>query len=310
MKKTWMFLCGLVLSVSLTGCTSFLVNSTKPVMATMIIKPAFSVFLQEEDLDLAKSAIGGQIKLAEIMRQNMQDDNDLNLLLCQGFASFGQMFEPERDMLKFKGDDASEKAAKTMTSRIRRYAIRGRAFCFEILEKRFKGFTEAALKGTADFNKLLSDAKAEDVPFLFWLGYAWGYAVINGLTEPELVAQIPQIKAIMERVVQLKEDYFYGAGHLFLGTLYAQSKMFGGDLKKSEMHFDKAEQFSQKKLLLLYYFKARFFAGQKNDTAGCRKLLKSVQDAPLSIAPKLKLVNQLAKKQAGVAQKHIDDFCP
>jgi len=310
MKRSGVLLWVIGLGWMMTGCTSFLVNSTKPVMATMIIKPAFKTFLQEEDLELAKSAIGGQIKLAEIMRENMPEDPDLALLLCQGFASYGQLFEADRDLLKFKGDEKSDKEAKAMTSRIRRYAIRGRAFCLEILEKRFKGFTEAALKGSAGFNKILEQARVDDVPFLFWLGYAWGYAVINGLTEPELVAQIPQIKAVMERVVQLKEDYFHGAGHLFLGTLYAQSKMFGGDLTKAETHFDKAEQFSQKKMLLLYYFKARFFSGQKNDTAGCKKMIKDIQSTDLSIAPDLKLVNQLAKKQAEVAQKHIDEFCP
>jgi hypothetical protein len=276
----------------------------------MMFKPAFEVFLQEEDLDLAKSAIGGQIKLAEIMRKNMTDDNDLDLLLCQGFASYGQLFEPDRDLLRFKGDDASDKAAKALTERIRRYAIRGRAYCLLILERRYKGFQEAALKGEKAFTETLARMTKEDVPHLFWLGYAWGYAVINGLTEPTLVAQIPQIKAIMERVVELEGSYFYGAGHLFLGTLYAQSKMFGGDLDKSQKHFAEAEKFSENKLLLLKYFKARFFAGQKNDTKGCKALVKEIHEASLSIAPNLALVNQLAKRQAAIAQQYIDDFCP
>lgn len=294
----------------LTGCQGFLINSTKPVMVAIIVKPAFEVFLQEDDLELAMSAVGGQIKLAEILRKNMPNDPHLNLLLCQGFASYGQLFEPGRDAFKYKGDDASDKEAKRITARIRKLALRGQRYCMHVLDRKYPGFAKLAGKNAKAFEELLKKVSKQDVRYLFWLGYAWGYAITNGLTEPELVAQLPQLRMVMERVVQLDETFFHGGAHLFLGTLYSQSKMFGGDLKKAKGHFEKAFTISKKRLLLMHFYKARFYANQTNNTKECKALVKEVLAAPERLAPELMLVNQLAKAQARVAQKYMDDFCP
>ncbi|HAA54258.1 MAG TPA: hypothetical protein DCE42_05860, partial [Myxococcales bacterium] len=275
MKRIVLVLLILSQVLMLSGCTGFVIGMTKPVLREMIAKPAFGVFLQEEDLGLAKDAIGGQIKLVEILLKNMKGDKELLLLLCQGYASYGQLLEVKRNALKLQGTSAASKAAKVLTTRIRSFALRGRSFCFQILEQKYKDFGKKALKGDKSFSELLASIKdPADAKALFWLGYAWGYALINGLTEPDLIAQIPQLKAVMQKVIALDEDFFHGAAHLFLATLYAQPKMYGGDLKKSKTHFDKAFTFSKKKLLLIQLYQAQYYANQKDDTKMCKSLLE------------------------------------
>ncbi len=310
MKRLFFFLLSILMMSSLSGCTSMLVNSTKPVMTEMIVKPAFETFMTEDDIDLARTAIGGQIKLAEILHKSMKDDPEVNLLLCQGFGSFGQLLEPIRDEIKAKGTDESDEKAAALTARIRRLALRGRKYCFAILDKKYEGFSKAALKGSPKFNEILAKVSKDDVRYLFWLGYVWGFALVNGLTEPDMLAQIPQLKAIMEKSIELDSGFFYGAAHLSLGTLYAQSKMYGGDLKKSKKHFELAYKYSQRKMLLVHLYQARFYSNQTNNTKQCKALLNEILKQPKDLSKQLMLVNQIAKLQAKQALKNVDDFCP
>ena len=87
-----------------------------------------------------------------------------------------------------------------------------------------------------DFEKSLSVFSKQDVPHLFWAGYNWGNLVNLSKDDPETVADVSKAEALMRKVVDLDENYFYGGAHLFLGVFYgSRPQLLGGDFKKSKL---------------------------------------------------------------------------
>lgn len=312
---------GLLCLVLIThaSCTGTVINMTKPVMLKLLVNPAFDTFLQEEDIELAHQAIGGQLKLVEILVKNIQKD-ELRLVLCQGFTSYGMLMEPKLNKLKYDSQQAKDQAEKTqietkikrLETRIRAFGLRGRKHCFDILELRYPGFVKSAELGKKDYTNFLKKMSKRDVSVLFWAGFGWGYAILNGMTETTLIAQIPQLKQMMQRVIELEPSFFYGGGHLFLATLFSQSPTLGGDVKKAKMHFDAAYRFSNNKLLLVHYYQARFYAQVAGDAGEkmCKTLLKKIAGTSKRIHPKITMINVLAKELSRVASLDTDEFCP
>lgn len=319
MKRKWLLrVCVLTLFLS-TGCTSAVIGMTKPVMVTLLINPAFDVFLEEEDLNVAYQAIGGQLKLVEILTKNIKKE-ELKLLLCQGFTSLGLLQEPTLNKMKLAAQQASSLKQKkqmdaeiaVLQKRIRKLALRGRSHCFDILEQKYPGFTKAATLGQADYGKRLTKIEKKDVKILFWAGFGWGYAILNGMTETTLIAQIPQLKQMMQRVVALDPGHFYGSGHLFLATLYAQSPTLGGDVKLAKKHFDLAYKYADRKSLLINYYQARFYTQQVGDSGEkmCKELLQQINKSSTDLNPKIRMVNVLAKELGAIALRDTSEFCP
>lgn len=322
-KRTLMMVwLGLLCWLPLLQGGSCIENLTRDKMVDMLVKPAFNTFLQEDDLGVAWQSIGGQLKLIEILLSKDQSParrDHFQMLLCQGFASYALLMEPGLARLKLAAQNAKtmdekkviDAQAERLQTRMRRLALRGRDHCFEILERKQKGFSDAAKLGKPLYTEWLQkNAKVSDVPTLFWAGFGWGYALINGLEDTNLTAQIPQIKKLMQRIVDLDAAYFFGGGHIFLATLFSQSKMLGGDLKKAKENFDKAYEKSDKSALIVHYYQAKFYMQQTNNTAGCKKLLKEVTTVKIKNKPQLNLMNAWSRAMARVALMGADDFCP
>ncbi len=306
----------LLSAISIQGCTGMAINMTKPVLTKMLIEPAMEVILREDDLPLALQSIGGQLKLTEILLKSMPEDK-VRLMVCQGFSSYALLQEPKIRKLQFRAENTDdekereelEKEVAKEQKRLKKFALRGRDRCLEILEGRYPGFRKAALSGEK-FKEYLKKLNKKDVDALFWAGFGWGYAIINDLEDSVLIAQIPQLRQLMHRVVELDDSYFYGGAHVFLGSLYSQSPTFGGDLKKAQEHFDRAEQITEKKSLLVHYYKAKFFAQQKADTQLCQKLLRQIHQTPVNVKPEINLLNAWAKEMGAIALKNQEEFCP
>jgi hypothetical protein len=93
---------------------------------------------------------------------------------------------------------------------------------------------------------MLQDNKADGH---FWLGANYG-----GSAEMSILASlssIQDIRAQMEKVIQLDESYQGGSAYLGLGELYLKApKVFGGDSKKAVEYLEKGLRFGSDNALL------------------------------------------------------------
>ena len=147
----------------------------------------------------------------------------------------------------------------------------------------------------------------DDVEVLFLLSAAWGLAISNALT-PELVADLPAVRALLARALELDEDYERGSLHSALITIEALPPEMGGSAEKAREHFDRAVELSNG--LDAAPFVA--FAVGVLVPAENRAEFQQRLDQALAIDPNedtsLRLLNLVSQKKARMLLDHIDDL--
>ena len=160
-----------------------------------------------------------------------------------------------------------------------------------------------ALEGTTDdFIKIMPAFNENDVELLFWTAFAWGSYVNLNRTSPYAVADLPKVKIMMERVVELNDKYFYGLPHLFMIVYYSMPPMFGGNLERAKEEYDKTIQISGDKFVLADFYMAKYYAVQAQDKELFIKLLDKIENAPDDVI-KEKLFTQVAKKKSAILRE-------
>ena len=260
----------------------------------------------ETDAQFAEEALPGNLKMMETFLEVDPENEDLLFLCAKGYASYVFLFIEDRIEVAALSDELEWK--EVLAARGRSMYDRARGFSFRLLD--WPELKEAALGGTlADFEKVLKDADGDHVESLFWLGYAWAGLINLSKDNPDTVAQLPKVSAIMARVEQLDERYFFAGPHLVLGAIAAfLPPALGGKPEVAKLHLEKALGFTEGKFLLVQYMMARFYAVQVQDHALFRKLMQQVLDAPADINRPANLPNAMAKRRARRWLNRMDDL--
>ena len=169
-----------------------------------------SVFSSDDDPELVKAAVPFSLKLMESLLEELPKHEGLLLAASSGFVQYAFAFvEIEADEVEaFDFAKASQMRARAVRLylRARDYGIRG-------LEVRHKGL-EKGLR--ADPRSALSSAKAADVSFLYWTAASWASAIALSIDNPDLLAELYLVEALIDRALELDESYDSGAIHSFL----------------------------------------------------------------------------------------------
>jgi hypothetical protein len=293
-----MLLTTLALTLGACSLRTMAVNQT-----VGILKDSLPAFEQEWDYELVEKSLPANIKTVEGFLISAPNNVDLLLMLSRAYSAYAMVLledrmEREKALADASDDDEAPEAdrqrlrAREMYSRAHRYALRA-------LDQRKEGFTKAFKKGRDALKKALASCDKDDIPALFWAGMPLASAVNIGRDDVALIAKLPQLKALMLRVVELDEGYYYGGAHLVLGGLYGGvGKMLGGDATKAKKHFARALALTKRRFLLVQTMYARTLAVQLQDKKLFRSLLQEVLTAKLSILPEQRLANVAAKRKA------------
>jgi hypothetical protein len=272
------FFLGILLFVA-SGCIQTIAVSTVGGM----VDQGFSAFTEDDDLAFVETALPANLKLLEVMLKTSPDNERLLRLASEGYSSYA---------LGFLED--------TNATRARAFYLRGKEYGLRLLKQHAAVAT--ALDGSAeDLKAALAKLGKDDVPAVFWTGFAWGSYIWLSLTEPDAIADLGRAEALMSFVAERDPGFYYGGAHMFLGTLYgSRPKMFGGNIELAKKHFERAEQLNGGKFLMGYVYEARSVAVQTQDEALFDSLLTKVNTASLEILPEFRLGNAIAKKKAAL----------
>jgi hypothetical protein len=188
------------------------------------------------------------------------------------------------------------------------YAI-GRDYGRRALDRR-KTLSRALTSGRQEaLERALDRLDKDDVPAVLWTSAAWaGWASLS-LDQPEAVADLPSIEALLARVVELDEGYLYGLPHLLLGAFHAaRPPLLGGDAERAHNHFVKAAEVGEGKLLLVPVFEARYYARALLDAELFERLLNEALDQSVDIAPDIRLLNAVAHEKARLLLASKDEL--
>jgi len=140
------------------------------------------------------------------------------------------------------------------------------------------------MRDKGKYHEVIGVVGIEGLPAMYWYASALGkWARASGFGV--LVGQKDNIKATMDRALELDPEFYHGGPHRYFGSFYAIAPAFaGGDPVKSQEHYDKsleiAPYFVGTKVLM-----AENLARKLDDEDMFKRLLQEVIDADISTVP-------------------------
>ena len=218
---------------SASGCS--LRKMAVKTLADALTGSTSTTFTSDEDPELVRDALPFALKTIEGLLAEIPDHPGLLLSACQGFVLYGAGFvELEADRLEVE----SYRRAQRQRERALKLYLRARGYCFRALDLAYPGASQALVRAPAD---ALVDARREDVRLFYWTAAAWGSAIAGGLDRPELVADLPAVRALLERAMELDAGYDRGALHDAMMLLeFAEVSSGAGSIERAREHYEKA----------------------------------------------------------------------
>jgi hypothetical protein len=245
---------------------------------------------KQSDLRVIREGMPAYLMLIDGMVEALPGNARLLITAAQAYASFASAFV----------EDADKEYARTLYEKAKKYALRA-------LELR--GLKNPVLKPFDAFEKALIRLDRGDVPYMFWTATCWGSWIRLSLGSMAALAELPRVEALMKRVLDLDEQFYFGGPHLFMGIWFAsRPKMAGGDLTRARQHFQKALEFSQGKFLMTQVYYADQYARKTFDKKLFVATLQTVLETPADIIPQLTLLNTVAHEKAKELLEQVDSY--
>jgi predicted anti-sigma-YlaC factor YlaD len=196
----------LVLTALSAGCVrKFAINRLGDALAS-----SGTTFSSDDDPDLIREATPFSLKLIESLLAETPRHRGLLFAASSNFTQYTYAFVHE------DADEAEEQdldKALALRARARRLYLRARNYGLRGLEVRYPDFGKAI---RANPQAAVALTKPSDVPLLYWTAASWGLAISVSKDQPDLIADQPQVEALIDRALELDEDYDFGAIHGFL----------------------------------------------------------------------------------------------
>lgn len=236
---------------------------------------------RESDLELARSAIPANLKLMEGLIEEDPKNVALRVYAAQGFYGYAfgfvELEDPARALALYRrGYEHGREALRQLGLSL-----------------------DLGLSSPDEIRAATADLGPGAVPALFWTASNWAKRIDLQRTEPGLIAQLSGTAALMERVLELDERFYFGGPHLFFGIYYgSRAPMLGGDFGLAETHFAAANRVNDDRLLIVDVLYAEYFARQRLDQAAFQARIRRVREAPDGLMPEMELANRIAKERA------------
>jgi predicted anti-sigma-YlaC factor YlaD len=290
----------LLMALVTSGCSIRRMALTE--LAGTLSGGAAGVFASDDDPELIRAAVPFSLKTMEALLFELPEDEPLLLSTCSGFAQYAYAF-PATDAERVEDESYAE--AEALRVRARKLVLRGRDYCLRALELRLPGVEERLL---SDPGSALEGATPDDVPLLYWSAAAWGGALSYGLDQPDLVADLPAVRALFDRALALDEAWGDGAIHGALISLEALPEIMGGSPERARRHFERAVALSGGTSAGPYVSYAHAIARPAGDRAGFVALMEDALAEDLENDPDQRLANEIAQRRARFGLERVDDW--
>jgi len=270
---------------------------------TAILVKATPTYDRETDLELAEQAIVNNLKMLEGLLEITPNNSDLLLLTSSSFTRYAFGFIEENIDIADERNDFEEK--DRLVARAVDFYERGRIYGLKLIAQSRKKFPAILEQDLEQLSSELKHFKKKHVPALFWTAYAWGSIINLQQDEPSRLVELPEVELMMQRVMELDENYFFGGVHLFYGAYYARPT---GDLAKAKQHLQRAIEINNGKYLMANLLLAKYYAIPVQNRELFEQILQDIISAPPDLFPEQRLANELAKRRAERLLKRSDEL--
>lgn len=252
-----------------------------------------TTFSSDDDPELVRAAVPFSLKLMESLLAESPRHRGLLFATTSGFTQYAYAFvQQEADEL----EDQDLAAAEAMRARAKRLYLRARDYGLRGLDAAHRGFA-AGLRARPQ--EAVRVARKADVPMLYWTAASWGAAIGLSKDDPHLIAEIPQMEALIDRALVLDEAFDRGAIHSLLITYeMARSGQPGDPAGRSRQHFERALALSSGRLAGPLVSFAEAVCVQKQDWKEFESLLEQALAIDPDAHPESRLLNLVMQRRA------------
>lgn len=256
---------------------------------------------------IALAAIPGMILQLETLRLTLPEDRRVTGVLMKAYVTYGYgWLEEDLEAAQQEGDFARQ---APLLARLRRVYRRVKDLGLGALRRRDDGLDAARFRLPAWEAYLERKCRSPaDAELLLWTGYGWISEIRAAADVPELVLELPQARALVERSVELRPAYAHYAGTLLLAALdAARPAALGGNPARARSRFEQVLRQTGRKVFAVHYAYAKSYAVQMQDRALFVELLREVVEGgdPLRGA---RLSNRIAQRRSMRLLSRVDEL--
>jgi predicted anti-sigma-YlaC factor YlaD len=280
-----------LLAVVATGCSvqRFAVNRLGDALAG-----TGGTFAADNDPELVREAVPFSLKLMESLLAESPDHRGLLLASCRSFTQYGYAFvQQDADELEVTDLARSQELklrARNLYLRARDYGLRG-------LETRYRNFTKDLRRDPVGTVKRVT--RQDDVPLLYWTAASWGAAISLAKNNPDLVADLNLVEALIDRAAALDADYDCGAIHGFLINYeLARPGAARGADERAKRHFDRVVELTGGQSAGPFVTYAEAVTVARQNRAEFESLLNRALAVNVEARPEWRLQNMVLQRRA------------
>lgn len=269
------YLLPIFLVFSLTACPGRVMNSA----AKSVAEGLNRAIINQNDVVTVRDGLPSYLLVVDGLIESNPENIDLLMAGARLYSLYASSFVSD-------------------PARARLMATRGHQYGQRLLCMELDDLCDAATESFDEFMVELRDTDDDNVPVLYSVASAWASLIQANTGDWNSIADLPKVKAMMERVVKLNESYDHGNAHLYLGVLATQLPPdLGGRPDEGRDHFERAILLSERHNLIAQVLYARQYARLVFDRELHDRLLNEVMNAPADVYG-LTLSNTLAKQEA------------
>ena len=274
----------IVVLLSLCGCSIVIGSATQQLAADLS-----TAVLNQSDPETVREGLPAYLLLIDGLIEGQPESEPLLLTGAKLYGAYATAFVESQERARLLSDRAHEYGRRALCHR------------------------DAALCAAIDqpfetFELRLTKTDEDDVPALYGFAAAWATRLQVSSGDWGAIAELPRIRAMMLRVVELDEGHDHGGAHAYLGVLSSQlPPALGGKPEEARRHFERALELSLGRDLMVKVLYARWYARLVFDRPLHDRLLTEVIEAKPD-APGLTLSNTMARSQAQALLADADDY--
>lgn len=272
-----------IMMLSLTACGQLISNAKKE-----FAEDLSATMLEYDDPITVSQAVPAYLLLVSSMIRG--DENNIGLLISGSrlYGSYASVFAEDDEQKR-------SLAAKSFDYASRAVCLQKPVTC----DARSKPYTE--------FEHMLKQLDKTDAPALFAYGSAWAGLVQVNSADWNAIADLPRVKASIQRVLELDETIDNGDAHLYMGVMQSfLPPAMGGKPDVARRHFERALEISNRSNLFAMVLYAEKYARLMFDRDLHDGLLNEVLNA--SPDKSQMLINTIAKSRAMQLLESANDY--
>ncbi len=299
MAAARLLLVSLLVLASLPGC-SIKRYALKSVANSLTRGP--DVFGTDDDPELVRDALPFGLKTMESLLAALPEHEGLLVTLCKGYTQYAYAYvQSEGDLLV----NTDYTRATALHERAYRLYLRAQGYGLRALALRHRGIGDS-LRFLPD--RAASRLLKRDLPALYWTAASWGSAIALGKDKPEMLADLPAIRALVERGLVLDERFEAGSFHEAAILLDALPEVMGGSADRARAHFARAVEISGDHRASPYVTLAQSVSILKQDRAEFRRLLEHALGMDPDRDPSQRLATIVLQRKARALLERQDEF--